>query len=322
VRDTGVGISQADQQRLFQPFMQVGAKSAGGTGLGLVICKRIIEAMGGSIGLRSEPGKGTSIDMTLTLPVAAENAVDQEAQPARELPAAPLDLPEASSWTDAKVLLVEDQPLNRELLARQVLALGVQSFDTAANGLEAWRACEKQDYALVITDCAMPIMDGQALIRRIRAKEAEGNHRTYLVALTANAMEPQRAACIEAGADEVLIKPVDLDRLRGLLGRLTTAKPETHTLPEGISAEEWPKLRLRIIDDMRQAVDALGEAMAQKQPKPAWEAAHRILGVARWFKLSDITAASLALETSLEKGEMDDAQLNELERAIGVFVDS
>ncbi|HEY9132315.1 MAG TPA: transporter substrate-binding domain-containing protein [Dyella sp.] len=326
VRDTGVGISQADQERLFQPFMQVGATSAGGTGLGLVICKRIIEAMGGNIGLRSEPEKGTSVEMTLAFPVAAEETASPATQPTHEVLDDSMNLSVASADIEADILLVEDQPLNRELLARQVVALGVQSFDTASNGLEAWHAFEKHDYALVITDCAMPIMDGEALIRRIRAKEGGSHRRSYVVALTANAMEPHRAACMEAGADEVLVKPIDLNHLRGLLDRLSAARPAAPkklSLPAGISPEEWPALRSRIVDDMEQAMSALREAVAQRQQKPAWEAAHRILGVARWFQLSDITSASLALETSLGNGQMDDVvQLNALERAVETFIDT
>jgi two-component system, NarL family, sensor histidine kinase EvgS len=337
VRDTGVGISQPDQERLFQPFMQVGSASAGGTGLGLVICRRIIEAMGGSIRLRSEPGKGTSVEMTLTFPVAAAGSPDPKdpsGQASIHLPDSHAGTPDIAVDSKATILLVEDQPLNRELLVRQLLSLGVQSVHTAANGLEAWHACEKQDYTLIITDCSMPIMDGESLIRRIRAKEAAGGERSYLVALTANAMEPQRVACMAAGADEVLIKPVDLKQLRDLMDKTcvdnnnTSAtaalqfQPDTaktHTLPEGISAEEWPKLRQRIIVDMQQAMDDLRAAMKQSQQKPAWEAVHRILGVARWFKLLDISSTSLALQTSLENGEMDASQLQSLEQAVATF---
>lgn len=327
VRDTGVGIDEAEQTRLFEPFVQVGMRHQGGTGLGLAICKRLIKAMSGDIQLRSALGKGTSIDIGLTLPVdihampegtntAVEQAADHESMviPVVE-PAVPVKLPIA----DKSILLVEDQAINRELLIRQLKLLGVEQFDVAINGLEAWQAYEKQSHKLVITDCAMPVMDGETLIRHIRDKEAVTGTNAYVVALTANAMERQRQACLEAGANEVLVKPVDLDQLRTLVTRVFTSPASVTSAiqpPEGIPAEEWPKLRERILEDVAHELDVAREALRRQARPQAWHAIHRILGIARWFKLSDVASEAQIIQAALDDERMHEVDLKPLEQAI------
>jgi two-component system sensor histidine kinase EvgS len=329
VRDTGIGIDDAEQARLFEPFVQVGTRHQGGTGLGLAICKRLVQAMGGSIGLRSAVGKGTSVEITLELPV------DADASPMHA------DLPEQRKDTQIKavaildetvtplsipehaILLVEDQPINRELLARQFQALGVHAFDTAVNGLDAWHAFEEHAYALVVTDCAMPEMDGEALIRRIRTSESGTGRHAYLVALTANAMESQRQACLNAGADDVLVKPLNLDDLRAMLARafdnIASIPSSPSSLPDGISAAEWPELRKRILDDMKNELATARQAAAVQNWKHTWEAVHRILGMAKWFKLSAIAASAQEIQTALDEQRTHDVRLQVLGEAIAAL---
>lgn len=332
VRDTGIGIEPAEQARLFEPFVQVGTRHQGGTGLGLAICKRLIAAMGGDICLRSAPGKGTSADIALVLPVDpdatspkvdAANAHIEIAAPEQVAPVATLEL----AIPEGAILLVEDQPLNQELLVRQFRALGVHAFDTAGNGLEAWQAHQQHPYALVITDCAMPLMDGEELIRHIRASEISTSHRAHLIALTANAMDQQREVCLQAGADEVMIKPVDLDRLRDLLmhvfgGAAATPRPTStqHQLPAGISEQEWRQLRKQIAVDMEQALDEASNQMTKRNWQEAWEAAHRILGTARWFKLKQIVALAAAAEDALHE-ERSDVAFEPLRAAIAALAE-
>ena len=319
VRDTGIGIDEAGQARLFEPFVQVGTRHQGGTGLGLAICKRLITAMGGEIRLRSAPGKGTSVDIVLTLPIDTEAAdgrgiaANAQQDPADAAASAPSAATLELSIPEGSILLVEDQPLNQELLARQFQALGVRAFDTANNGLEAWQAYRKHAYALVLTDCAMPMMDGEELIRHIRASEANTDHPACLIALTANATDQQRQACLEAGADDVIIKPVDLVQLRDLLirvfGGASTFSPRPavaeNDLPAGISGEEWRELRKQIVVDMQRDLATAQDQMSKQNWQQAWEAAHRILGTARWFKLKQIVALASAAEEALRKERTD-----------------
>jgi len=325
VRDTGIGIDETEQVRLFEPFVQVGTQHQGGTGLGLAICKRLVQAMNGHISLRSAVQKGTSVEVALALPIDADTAYYDE-----EIASALQDDIVLSSQAVAKlpitnraILLVEDQPINRELLVRQLHAVGVQAFDVATNGLEAWRLYEKHAYELVITDCAMPGMDGEELIRRIRARKFDKGRRPYLVALTANVLETQRQSCLDAGADDVLVKPVSLDQLRALLthvfGIPAPAMEQTAQLPEGIPVAEWPNLRERILADMGDELSIANEAIGQQNWKRAWQAVHRILGIAKWFKLSDIASSALTIQAALDEGRTADVFLAPLEDAIAAL---
>lgn len=334
VRDTGIGIDEAGQARLFEPFVQVGTRHHGGTGLGLAICKRLISAMGGEIRLRSALGKGTSVDIVLALPVdpdavhRSDTATAARAEPASTASAVPSSTTLQLAIPEGAILLVEDQPLNQELLMRQFQALGVYAFDTANNGLEAWQAYRKQAYALVLTDCAMPLMDGEELIRHIRASEVNTAHRACLVALTANATDQQRQACLEAGADDVMVKPVDLVQLRDLLTRVfsgaaTVAPPQPVSpskLPAGISEEEWSELRKQIAVDMERDLKTAQDHMVQRNWQQAWEATHRILGTARWFKLKEIIVLAAAAEEALHN-ERDDVAFEPLRAAIALLAE-
>ena len=170
VRDTGIGIEPEVQQRLFQPFEQAGTVTArlyGGTGLGLSISRRLAEMMGGSIQMKSAPGEGTTMSVTLTLPIsaAAPAELGSEATPA----VAPI-LTAAAPGAGPLVLAVDDHPTNRKLLARQLQALGLR-VQTAAEGQEALALWHDGGFTLVITDCNMPGMDGYALSQTIREIE-------------------------------------------------------------------------------------------------------------------------------------------------------
>jgi PAS domain S-box-containing protein len=218
VRDTGIGISQEDQQRLFQPFSQaLGDRNSGGAGLGLVISRQLAQMMGGTISLESEPGKGTTLILSLSLPID-EALPDSGAQSARALPPAIPARRTAPSIAQAEtegtlVLLVDDHPVNRMLLLRQVQTLGYAA-QTAEHGIEALEKWKSGRFGLVITDCHMPQMDGYELARSIRSLEsAEDRKRVPIIACTANALQGEAEACRAAGMDDYLVKPVELSQL-------------------------------------------------------------------------------------------------------------
>ena len=224
VRDTGIGMSRETQARLFQPFVQAGAETArvfGGSGLGLTICKRLIEMMGGTITVASEVGRGTEMAFTLSLPaVDAEDADNAHQAP---LAYAPRDgaRPEYGvGSTDHQrplVLLVDDHPINRLLLCRQVDTLGYAA-ESAEDGLAAFAKWKTGRFAAVVTDCNMPDMDGYELTRAIRAAESEqGLPRVPIIACTANALGGDIDACLAAGMDDYIAKPVLLPALRDKL---------------------------------------------------------------------------------------------------------
>lgn len=222
VKDTGIGISPEDQQRLFQPFSQAVGDEArrrpGGTGLGLVISRQLAQMMGGSIRMESAPGMGTTITLDLTLPVA-EPLPGSDAGNGRALPTATSMRRVAPSTAQAEtdgtlVLLVDDHPVNRMLILRQVRTLGYAA-ETADDGVQALEKWKSGRFALVITDCHMPHMDGYELARSIRRlEESEGGRkRVPIIACTANALQGEAEACFAAGMDDFLVKPVELVQL-------------------------------------------------------------------------------------------------------------
>ena len=223
VEDSGIGISREEKERLFQPFTQArggGAQNAGGTGLGLSICGRLAVLMGGSIDMQSEVGVGTKCSLVLPLPIAEPQTVVPKpgAQPASDRSAAfagrrpPPGLEEAKR-EGTLVLLVDDHPINRMVLLKQVNALGYAA-EVAENGLDALDRWSVGGFGAVITDCNMPEMNGYELARHIRSVEARSGHaRTPIIACTANALGGEAENCLAAGMDDYLAKPVDLTLL-------------------------------------------------------------------------------------------------------------
>jgi signal transduction histidine kinase/HPt (histidine-containing phosphotransfer) domain-containing protein len=222
VTDTGIGISPEDQARLFQPFVQTAADTTlhvGGTGLGLSICQRLAKMMGGSIEMASEVGKGTRMILELSLPIAdaAELSAVNGASPvdfmktARMRRMAP-DIARAQI-EGTLALLADDHPTNRVLIVRQINALGYAA-ESAVNGFEALEKWKTGRFGIVFTDCNMPEMNGYDLARSIRKLESvSGARRTPIVACTANALSGAAEACLAAGMDDYLPKPVNLAML-------------------------------------------------------------------------------------------------------------
>ena len=231
VKDTGIGISPENQQRLFTAYSQVdlgAARRHGGTGLGLAISRRLATLMGGSIDMVSEPGQGTTMILDLTLQ-AADPAMLEPAEagpaavPAWSPPSAPAELEPEPALQDGgvRVLVVDDHPTNRMLLMSQVSALGYAA-QSAKDGVEALKLWKAGRFSLVLTDCNMPEMSGYDLARAIRKLEAgagTGDARCPILACTANAMSDEVLHCIEAGMDAYLVKPLDLNTLMAELER-------------------------------------------------------------------------------------------------------
>ena len=223
VKDSGVCISHENQKLLFQPFHQGAADTTrrfGGTGLGLTICRRLAELMGGSVEMVSELGKGTTMSLTLALPIAdVKDVCKTDTKAKLDLTPTAAGMPRmAPSIAQAEeqgtlVLLVDDHPINRMLLMRQAQLLG-DATESAEDGVEALEKWRSGRFAIVITDCNMPRMDGYALAREIR--RLEGGHaeqRTPIIACTANAMAGEAEKCFAAGMDDCLVKPVELNEL-------------------------------------------------------------------------------------------------------------
>jgi hypothetical protein len=222
VRDTGIGIGPEAGARLFQPFSQADdstTRQYGGTGLGLVIAKQIVEMMGGRIAYDSVPGQGTAFWFTVRLPLAPDRteATSLRPDPARRLA--------------GRVLLAEDNPVNALVAEEMLRSLGLD-VASATNGREAVEAWAEGRFDAVLMDCQMPELDGFGATARIRAREAaEPNGsapgRTPIIALTANAFAEDRERCLAVGMDDFLAKPFSRDDLQELLERWIPGVPET-----------------------------------------------------------------------------------------------
>ncbi|MFN8010128.1 MAG: PAS domain S-box protein [Holophagaceae bacterium] len=214
VQDTGIGISPENQARLFQPFVQADSSTTrrfGGTGLGLVICRRLGELMGGSVELRSEAGVGTTVTLRATFPkTAAPSPAPETGRPWVRKEPPSREVAEASGRL---VLLVEDHPTNRHVLVRQLSAAG-HCADVAEDGVAALEAMARHRYGVVLTDIHMPRMDGYALAREIRRRAAAaGEAPPPVLALTANAVPGELERCLEAGMSDCILKPVTIPAL-------------------------------------------------------------------------------------------------------------
>jgi signal transduction histidine kinase/CheY-like chemotaxis protein len=224
VHDTGVGISPADQERLFEPFAQVERGTAGhkgGTGLGLSICRRLAHLMGGHVEMRSEPGVGTTMSLTLRAKAAdpdpSSGAAATRARAAAIGKRRPAPTVAQAEEEGSLILVVDDHPVNCIVLVHQVNILGYAA-QTAKDGMEALKMLLTGRFALAITDINMPEMDGYALARTLRKLETEKLlKRIPLIACTANAMSGEAEACFAAGLDDYIAKPVALGDLMNKL---------------------------------------------------------------------------------------------------------
>lgn len=244
VKDTGIGFDDKISQRLFDAFTQADSSTTrrfGGTGLGLAVCKTLIELMGGSIGCHGIEGRGATFWIEIParlvsearplrfdpLPAPdsiarggvarAERVPSGDAAPAE--PATPNSGAPAPDVAAPRVLVAEDTPMNQTVARRMLESLGCE-VEIAANGEAAVELATARDFDLVLMDCQMPVMDGYLATHALRRAESKRGRALPIVAMTANAMAGDRERCLDAGMDDYLVKPVMLDALEALLDRL------------------------------------------------------------------------------------------------------
>lgn len=219
VRDTGIGIPPDKQELIFEMFTQLDSSSSRsyeGVGLGLTICKQLIEMMGGSISVVSLPGIGSTFSVRLFLPQATRLVAEQSCPFDRII--GPLPVRHYS----LSVLLADDNEINRRIQSALLERLGFQ-VTTAADGSELVRGASRSRYDLILTDISMPVMDGVTATRAIRALPETELSRVPIIALTAHAVKGDRERFISAGLDGYLTKPLNLQDLVGLVDQLFPA---------------------------------------------------------------------------------------------------
>ena len=218
VQDTGMGITSEGMSRLFQSFSQTDssvARKYGGTGLGLAISRRLAELMGGTLTVSSAgiPGQGSLFELAFITSAAPIGVGGLEEAP----PVAGVTTERAPRERPLRILLAEDNPMNQKLATRLLEQMEL-SADLAGDGFEAIAATEREAYDVILMDVQMPELDGLEATRRIRA--AGRDHRPWIIAMTANAMEGDREACLAAGMDDYVSKPIRPDELTAALERV------------------------------------------------------------------------------------------------------
>jgi PAS domain S-box-containing protein len=301
VTDTGPGISADSQQLLFKEFSQVGQGAEhryGGTGLGLAISKRLTEAMGGSIGVESTPGVGSTFWFVVDLPPTAAPAV---VEPEPEI---------RSATRPARILVAEDVPMNQIVVGTLLRGAG-HDVTFANNGAEAVRAIQDADYDLVLMDMEMPEMDGIEATRAIRALDQRGRD-VPIIALSANAMSEEVERCLVAGMNGHLAKPVAPEELERTVARWMASTPapararKHEGVFEGATVDALEKRlgRDRFASLVRMFRDQLDDAMrvmATSDHAAIAHEAHAMVSSAGNLGMTELKNSSLALMTAIKK---------------------
>ena len=293
VADTGIGIAEAQRDRIFLPFSQ-GDGSASrrheGTGLGLSISQRLAHAMGGDITVDSTLGKGT----TFIVEVSAART------------AAPILAPEptqvAGLSSGLRILLVEDNAANELVALRMLEHLGTRA-DVVRDGHAAVERLFSEHYDLVLLDYRLPLLSGPDVARAVRAGAP---HQPHIVAMTANATAEDRATCRDAGMEDFLAKPVDLDALASVLGQLAPSfpvpsspapsSPASAPIEDMLGPGDIVDVLEPFLQQLRSMPGALTEALEARDAARAADLLHNVRPNARMFGAEALATQCQSLE--------------------------
>jgi len=320
IRDTGIGLSAEQRASLFRPFAQADSSTTrrfGGTGLGLSIVRRVAQLMHGDVEVESEVGTGSTFTVTLML-----RAARADAPLLRQSRIAPRAKARRKGGRRPKVLVVDDHPVNRDVLVRQLDLLGIAA-DATDDGAAAFKAWSNGGYAAMLTDLHMPEMDGYELAQRIREAEAEGREtRTPLIAVTANALKGEEQRCLAIGMDAYITKPIGMDKLQATLerwlsvedpsARPTAAARARRTVPIdrsvlgawlGDDVTAVTSLLYKFAHTAREAEGEIGAAVRSGNLAAAAAVAHKLNGAARSVGAIGVAQASAAIEHAGKAGD-------------------
>jgi CheY-like chemotaxis protein len=335
VADTGVGIEKSEQANLFKDFSQIPMEQSNnerffdlsgskhGAGLGLAICRALVEQMDGKISVLSSPGKGSTFIIKLALDVVSE--IDPVE---KSLELTPLV---TTGGNQPYVLIAEDVPAN-QLVSRMLLQSFGCQVDIANDGIEAVAACKNRKYDFVLMDVSMPRLDGIAATEQIRMLEGSGIEELPIIGLTAFAFEHEKQHLIEAGMNEVVCKPVVRENLYEAVrtalsitdtqGSNTEDGKKTETvnltvlqaLTSGLTDEQIRKVVQQVADDLdKYRRDAISEAKNGNITKLA-DCCHAVKGLAASFGSQELASLASSIENSVREGDSELAVANTLDR--------
>ena len=305
VSDTGIGISAHQIDRLFKPFAQADVSTTrqfGGSGLGLYISKQLADLLGAEIKVKSKPGKGSCFSVSIPINRATKplemltDRCDCEAfhRPAFEVTS--IEVPELNG----RVLLAEDGPDNQRLLSTYLRQAGL-TVDIANNGKEAIALALSTDYALVLMDVQMPMMDGMEATQYLRAE----NYRGPIVALTANVMQSDVAHYRQCGCDDVLAKPVDRLRFYKVLQRFVDSAEPPDLDDEDAYTRELKALTAEFLAGLPSTLGAVQRAAESADWSALKSLIHTLKGTAGSYGYPQITAMAAEVEAQLTGGSTE-----------------
>jgi CheY-like chemotaxis protein len=345
IRDNGRGMTEAECAQLFREFSRLDQhRSLEGHGLGLSIVERIVKKLGGSVGVKSTLGAGSTFSFTLP-------AAEQTVEPGTAMPDAPAALPQLGpqmgNRQPLRILVVDDNPTNRQLLVLSLAQYG-QHADTAGNGREAVAACARQAYDIIFMDVEMAEMDGIEATRQIRQRVSTGP-RPRIIACTANTSPAVKEQCLVAGMDDFVNKPVQPHVLASLITHNGAARPSPGIADDGgvlqahsagrstsgshelLDPEALDRLRKMVrgetamlalviesfLDDSPRLMAALRQAVAQENGEAMYVAAHTLKSLGDNFGATTFAHICRVIERSGQAGSLDGIaeQLRQLEQA-------
>ncbi len=356
IKDSGIGISAEALEGLFQPFSQADASTTrkyGGTGLGLVISKNLVELMGGKVSVESMEGHGARFAFTLPL---TKQSAGRASIPAGKTVAVSenqgFQLRPGEAGGKLRVLIVDDSDINRKLAKILIEQLGGKA-DLAENGSLAVEACKRNKYDLIMMDAHMPVMDGVEATIRIRESEKGGKHHTPIIALTANAMSGDRERYLEAGMDEYLSKPINEKAFASILHKLglTVQASDGKTSDYGdIPSDEdgdtplpildpqmgaelafgdrqtWRTVLGMLYDDLPEYSSSLIAATTSGDVEKLRQVAHKLAGASSYCGTPALAQQARKLESIAKQGDPDltakavDALLQQIERLLALKI--
>jgi len=333
IEDTGIGVAREELAGIFESFTQADpsiTRQYGGSGLGLTISRSLVEMMGGTITVQSAPGRGSTFCVVVPLPGAEDGEGRSKPRPAAAPPAAGAA---ARAGLSGRALLVEDNPINQQVATELLTAEGLV-VDVAENGALALEMLAKNPgYGAVFMDVQMPVMDGYAATRAIRA--TPGLEGLPVVAMTANAMADDRQHCLDAGMDDYLAKPLDVGEIRRVLRRWAAGSERAPATPGAAPLPAAPGLDLpaalerlggnatllhKLLNEFftahGDASGAIARSLGAGDRAAALREAHTVKGVAANLGLMAVAESAAVLETDLKTPRAHEVSLDALADAL------
>ena len=347
VADTGIGMTEEQRARVFEAFVQADASTSrkyGGTGLGLAICKRLVEAMDGDIVVSSVPGRGSTFRFSIrSRPAEAIPAADALGRPIAEIIGAANVAGDDALAVSLRLLLAEDNDINRMLISAMLTRLG-HRIDAVADGRAVVAALQAADYDVVLLDMEMPVMDGRSTARAIRRMNGPAS-RLPIVGISADALPEHRDGHMAAGLDAYLTKPIDWEHLHAVIVDLATRPNDDRAIPVPDVADAVPErdlfARLPLVDRVKlselrlalgsesldgmlrllpetamRELTAVRSSLQGNRPRDLRQAAHTLAGLAANFGTPRMAAIARALNDNYTDPDKVAALVPLLERVV------